>query len=517
MDKIKVMLLLFFIVEYASCLFDEEIKMDKPIKGSALFFRRLNINEFYISNSVTNYIFNIRTGEKRNFTGIIPLESTIYEPFLLYVGGRPSYFIDADSINDYIKIYDINNNIYKEYTALKINDGFKRKFCKFGENKDNKFVVGVEDNKHNFHVRLITANGTEIFKSQNIDIKTSNDFHIYTTLTTDKKKNINKAIVALIFYEDKFMIHQWSRTNEGVIYYSKESVNSNQFKKHKSVQMSTNGIFCDTEKGDVNCHKITATFQKGFNTKKFNIQMLQQCKNDTFKLNILNKERYVVSCLNKKNEFVIQLFSSDLKRDFDMNGMMLFKDEKDDSFTYDVLNGKNNELVVIKAELSKNQYFIETFNFIKNSTDVYILCPPGCQDCYWKQQLTLQLSKNSIISDQTLNCSLCKFNSYFADNYADLCFLKKERPKGYEFMEEYHKFSSCDYCCKTNKSDYICDVCLNVEGYEYFVDEPNNGRCDKKCEGNFAFIKKDEKICTNSCTGVPNCITFKNYLNSLNP
>ena len=33
----------------------------------------------------------------------------------------------------------------------------------------------------------------------------------------------------------------------------------------------------------------------------------------------------------------------------------------------------------------------------------------------------------------------------------------------------------------------------------------------------FAFIKKDEKTCTNSCTGVPNCITFKNYLNSLNP
>ena len=216
------------------------------------------------------------------------------------MNGQPSYFIDADSINDYIKIYDIKNNIYKEYTALKINDGFKRKFCKFGEIKDDKFVVGVEDNKHNFHVRLITANGTEIFKSQNINIKTSNDFHIYTTQTTDKKKNIYKAIVALIFYENKFMIHQWSRTNNGVIYYSTESVDSNQFKKHKNVQMSTNGIFCDTEKGDVNCHKITATFQKGFNAKTFNIQMLQQCKNDTFKLNILNEERYVVSCLNKK-------------------------------------------------------------------------------------------------------------------------------------------------------------------------------------------------------------------------
>ena len=73
MDKIRMMLLLFFLVEYAICLFDEEIKMDKPIKGSALFFRALNSNEFYISNSVTNYIFNIRNGEKRNFTGVIPL------------------------------------------------------------------------------------------------------------------------------------------------------------------------------------------------------------------------------------------------------------------------------------------------------------------------------------------------------------------------------------------------------------------------------------------------------------
>ena len=197
--------------------------------------------------------------------------------------------------------------------------------------------------------------------------------------------------------------------------------------------------------------------------------------------------------------------------------MLLFKDEINDNYTYDVIKGKENEIVVLKADLSKNKYFIETFNFIKNSSNKYVLCPPGCQDCYWKQQLGIQYSKNSYISETTLNCTLCKFNSYFADNYADLCFLKKERPKGYEFMEDYHKFSSCDYCCKTNKTDYICDVCLNNEKYEYFVDEPNNGRCEKKCEGKFGFIKTDQKVCTNSCTGVPNCITFKNYLNSQNP
>ena len=513
----RIMIILFIVIfSNIVCLFDEEIKMDKPIKGSALFFRALNQNQFYISNSLTNYIFNIRDGQITNFTGIIPLNSTIYEPFLLYVNNLPSYFIDVNSINDYIKIYDIQKNIYKEYTGIKINDQLKRKFCKFGGKADKLFVVGVEDNKHNFHVRLIDSNGTEIFKSQNINIKNSNDFYIYTTLSTDKKKNYYKAIVAIIFYESNFAVLQWSRTNSGVVVFSSESVNSKQFIKQKNVQMSTGGIFCSQEKGDVNCHKISANFQKGFKDKKFNIQMLQKCKSD-YKLNVFNNERYVVSCLNSKNEYIIQLFASDLTRDFDMNGMVLFKDNQNDTFTYDILNGKINELVIIRAELSKNQYFIETFNFIKNSTNKYILCPPGCQDCYWKNQISIQLSKNSIISGKTLNCSLCKFNSYFADNYADLCFLKKDKPKGYEFMEEYHKFSSCDYCCKTNNPDYICDVCLKEEGYEYFVDEPNNGRCEKKCEGDFPFIKLDQKTCTNSCTGVPQCVTFKSYLNSLNP
>ena len=162
--------------------------MDKPIKGSALFFRALNQDEFYISNSLTNYIFNIRNGQIKNFTGIIPLKSTIYEPFLLFVQNLPSYFIDADTINDYVKIYDIKNNFYKEYTALKINDEHKRKFCKFGDANDNRFVIGVEDNNHNFHVRLITVNGTEILKSQNINIKNSDDFYIYTTISGETKK-----------------------------------------------------------------------------------------------------------------------------------------------------------------------------------------------------------------------------------------------------------------------------------------------------------------------------------------
>ena len=198
-----------------------------------------------------------------------------------------------------------------------------------------------------------------------------------------------------------------------------------------------------------------------------------------------------------------------------MDGMILFKDEITDNYTYDVINGKNNELVVLRADLLKNKYYIETFNFIKNSSNIYVLCPTGCQDCYWSNQFLIKYGKQYMGGQITLNCTLCKFNSYFSDNYADLCFLKKERPKGYEFIDEYNKFSSCDYCCKTNKDDHICNVCLNKEKYEYFVDEPNNGRCEKKCEGNFAFIKPGQKACTNSCNGVPNCITFKDYLSNL--
>ena len=510
----KIKLISFLIIfGLTFCLFDEEIIMDKPIKGSALFFRALNSDEFYISNSLTNYIFNIRNGQKRNFTGIIPLNSTIDEPFLLFVNKKPSFLIDAHSINDYVKIYDLNKNIYKEYTALKIQDGFKRKFCKFNIENEDKFVIGVQDNNDKFQIILINANGTEIFKSQMLDIKNSNDFFIFTNIYKDKK-NDNKAIVAIIFYESKFEMHQWAKTKTGWIFYTTDSAKSNQFVKQKNVQMSTNGIFCGQENGDVNCHIIKVNHQGGFNTKTFNTQMLEKCKSD-FKLNILNSERYVVSCLNKKNEFIIQLFSVKLVRDFGTKGMTLFKDNENDNYTYDVINGKNNELVALKVDLLKNKYFIETFNFIKNAKNQYVLCPPGCQDCYFKEKLGFKYGKTTYNGEVTLNCSLCKFNSYFADNYADLCFLKKERPNGYEFIEEYNKFSSCDYCCKTNKIDEVCDVCLQKEKYEYFLDEPNNGRCVQNCTGTFGFIKIDQKACTNSCTGVPNCKTFKTYLETI--
>ena len=487
--------------------------MDKPIKGSALFFRALNQNEFYISNSLTNYIFNIRTGKKRNATGIIPLNSNIYEPFVLYVNSIPSFFIDAHTVNDYIKIYNIQNNAYKEYTAMKIKDEFKRKYCKFEIKNEDKFVIGVQDTNDNFQIGLITANGTEIFRSQIINIKNSNDFYIFTNILIDKKNN-NRAIVALIIYESKFDMHQWSRTKNGDIIYTNATAKSNQFVKQEKVQMSTKGIFCGQENGDVNCHIITVKHQGGFNTKVFNVQMLQECKSD-FKLNILNEERYIVSCLNIRNEFVIQLFSVKLDRDFGKDGMILFKDEVTDNYTYDAVQGKKNELVVIRADLMKNKYFIETFNFVTNLTNIYTLCPPGCQDCYWSTKLGFKYGKYYYNYINTLNCTLCKFNSYFADNYADLCFLKKERPKGYEFIEKYNKFSSCDYCCKTNKIDDVCNICLNNEKYEYFLDEPNNGRCVQKCSGNYGFIKIDQKACTNSCTGVPKCNTFNAYLKML--
>ena len=498
-----------FLISYITCLFDEELIMKKPLKGSALFFRGLNNDEYYISNSETNIIFNIRNGSIKNFTGIIPLESTINEPFVLFVNYVPSFFVDAHTIDNFIKIYDIKNNKYRAYTGLKIEDEYKRKFCKFNIANDNKFVVGVQDSNDHFQIRLITANGTEVFQSQILNIKGSDDFFIFTNIYQNSKYN-NRAIVALIFYENQFVMHQWARTKNGNVVYTSDKAKSNQFVKQNNVQMSEGNIFCGQEYGDVNCHIIIVNHQGGFNTKQFNTQMLQECKTN-YKLNKLNYERYVVSCLNTKNEFIIQLFSSKLVRDYGMNGMVLFNDDINDNYTYDVLKGKDNELVVLKADLSKNKYFIETFNFIKNQSNLYTLCPTGCQDCYFKQQLGIQYGKN-YITRQTLNCSLCKFNSYFADDYADLCFLKKTRPRGYEFMEDYKKFSTCDYCCITNKTDYICDVCLNVEKYEYFVDEPNNGRCEQKCSGNYRFIKTDKKVCTNSCTGVPNCNTFSTYL-----
>ena len=86
--------------------------------------------------------------------------------------------------------------------------------------------------------------------------------------------------------------------------------------------------------------------------------MLQNCKSD-FKLNILNDERYVVSCLNDENQFIIQLFSAKLQRDFDMDGMILFKDEITDNYTYDIINGKNNESRKCKTIIMDNSSLLQ--------------------------------------------------------------------------------------------------------------------------------------------------------------
>ena len=507
------LLFLLFLVTGTLCLFDEELIMEKPAEGnSGLFFRRIDQDNFYISNSETNYKFNIRNGNKEYFGGIIPSSSTIYEPYILFVNNKPSYIIDSFSKNNFIKIYDIIYNKYKEHTALKINEGYKRKFIKYEIANDNKFVVGIQDKNNNFQVRVINSNGTEIFQSQFINIENSDDFYLYTMFYGSYK-----SIIAIVFYENEFVMHQWFRSGNGEVYYYTEKALSNQFIKQNNVQMTTNGIFCSQEDGDINCHKMAFNFNGGFTTKIFNIQMLQECKS-IFKLNQLNNERYIISCLNTKNEYVIQLFNVNLVRDYDMNGLVIFKDDLGDNFDYDALQGKDNELVVIKADIINNKYFLETFNFIKNSNNLYELCPDGCQNCYFLKQIGIRYRNNTFSQMTTLNCTLCKFNRYFADNYADICFLKKERPDGYEFMEDYKKFSSCDYCCKIGEAgveDYICNTCFNKK-YQFYVGEPNNGRCVQECSGEYQFIKYDKGICTSSCNDDENCISFNNYTNIAN-
>ena len=99
------------------CLFDEEIEMERSIEGNGLFLEKFDDNNVYISNSFSNYIFNIRNGTKTHFDGIIPLSSSIYEPFIIRVKNIPSYFVDAFSNNDYLKIYNISSKKYKEYTG----------------------------------------------------------------------------------------------------------------------------------------------------------------------------------------------------------------------------------------------------------------------------------------------------------------------------------------------------------------------------------------------------------------
>ena len=90
--EIKYLFIIFSIQEIF-CLFDKEIKMEKPSKVGGLFFRRKNENEFYISNSKTNYLLNIRNGNFKNFTASIPLNSTIYETFYLdFNNGKKNLF-----------------------------------------------------------------------------------------------------------------------------------------------------------------------------------------------------------------------------------------------------------------------------------------------------------------------------------------------------------------------------------------------------------------------------------------
>lgn len=143
--KLNLLLLSFMLAEII-CLFDEEIIMEKPLEGkSGLFFRRKDQNHFYISNSVTNYLFNIRDGTKEIFGGIIPSSSTTNEPFHLLVNDEESYFIDAFSKNKFIKIYDLKNDIYKEYTGLEINEEYERKF--FQVPYGNQFGIAILDKK----------------------------------------------------------------------------------------------------------------------------------------------------------------------------------------------------------------------------------------------------------------------------------------------------------------------------------------------------------------------------------
>ena len=486
--KIKLILLLFLAKEIVS-LFDEELIMEKPPEGKGgLFFRRKDQNQFYISNSATNYLFNIRNGSKVNFGGIIPPSSTIDEPFILFENDKPAYIIDAYSKNKYIKIYDMINEDYKEYTRLEINDDDKRKF--FKAYIGNEFGVAVRDKNNNLVMRVITANGTEIFRSQEININEADDFYIWASVSGHYR-----GIFLIAFYEDEFIMHQWYRYGNSDVYYYEEKALTNQFVQQHNVQYVYNkAIFCGEENGDINCHKMTFAWNGGFTTKIFNMQMLQGCKS-IFKLNQFNNERYIVSCLNYDNEYVIQLFNDNLVRDFGMNGMIIFKDDINSNFYYDALQGKDSELVVLKADISNNKYFIEAFNFIKNSANLYELCPDGCQNCYFLKELGIRYRNGTFAQTMHLNCSLCKFNRYFADNYGDICFLKKDKPNGYEFMEYYNKYSSCDYCCKSGAYSEICDICRHEKNYNIFVSEPDKGRCVQNCTGEYKYFDPDKGIC----------------------
>ena len=69
------------------------------------------------------------------------------------------------------------------------------------------FIVGIEDSDVNFQIRLVSINGTEIFRSQIVNIQNSDDFYLYGGYSYDKD-GIKKSIIVIVFYENQFEIHQ---------------------------------------------------------------------------------------------------------------------------------------------------------------------------------------------------------------------------------------------------------------------------------------------------------------------
>ena len=480
----------------------------------ALFFRRKNQNEFIISNSKTSFIINIRTGEKKNFPAIIPLNSTIYEPFLGYWDDENwAYLVDAQTKGDFIKIYYLKDNVYHKYHAVNINKQNKRKYERYThnwyKNQNNRFIIGIQDNDNNFELRDIDTLGNEIFKSQKINIANSTDFIIYTTCYPQTTQ-----IYAYIFYENKIVLHQWSRQEGNTVFYTTDNkiINNNLKLNNLQLKEPHYPIICGQDKTDIYCHYILANYGGGMHVNSiYYAKVLEGCKS-TFKLNLFNGEKYVVTCLNNNNEFVMQLFTYSFKIDYDLSGLVLWKDDINDDFTYDVLQGKENELVIIRANLKKNEYFLEIINFIKNSGNLYQPCPEGCQTCNFVKHIGIQYPNRTYLYDTTLNCTLCNFDRFFAEDFGDICFSNIKKPKGYELSKKDKKFFSCDYCCVTKTNNVNCNFCLNEKKYIYYIDEPNNGRCAPKCEGEYKYIKYDENICTNTCEGKTKCESFNNYM-----
>ena len=320
-----------------------------------------------------------------------------------------------------------------------------------------------------------------------------------------------------IFYENKIVLHLWSGKEGDILDYKTDEIVLDQSIKLSNIQLTgvDEVIHCGQNKDNIFCSKIHSNSQGIKPSSKRNIHILQGCKS-VFKFNIFNEEKYVVSCLNTKNEYVIQLFSfNSLEKDFSLDGLILWKDNQTDEFTYDCLQGKDSELVILKADLKRSKYFIESFNFIKNSNNLYQLCPEGCRNCSFIRNLGIAFPNNFNIEETKLNCSLCSFNRFFAENYEDVCFSEKNKPKGYELLENSKKFISCQYCCKTKKKNNNCDFCLNEKKYIYFTDDPNNGKCTNKCEGEYPFIKYNENLCTNDCKEKEGCEHFINYMKIL--